>query len=63
MEEGGPAYTAGLIAGDRITIVNGAACEDGAQVIERISAAGETPVDITVERDGQTLSFTVTTLL
>lgn len=54
-----PAYKAGLRSGDIITAVNGSAVKDWKEMGEALRADKEN-VSLTVERDGDTKTFTVT---
>jgi membrane-associated protease RseP (regulator of RpoE activity) len=56
----GPAAAAGLAAGDRITAWDGRATRTWDDVLLAIRDSDTGPTDITVDRDGQALSFTLT---
>ncbi|MDO5728736.1 MAG: site-2 protease family protein [Actinomycetaceae bacterium] len=58
-----PAYEAGLRAGDTITSWGGTPVDTWSDVVAHIEAGGTTPADVVVERNGKTLSFTVTPTL
>ena len=55
---GGVASVAGLRSGDRVVAIDAIAVRHSIDVVQRLQA-GEAPVDFAVERDGQTLTFTV----
>lgn len=55
-----PAAAAGLEAGDTIVSWNGAGTDTWAQVQEAILEGGTTPATVVVEREGATLTLTVT---
>ncbi|MDR1824619.1 MAG: site-2 protease family protein [Bifidobacteriaceae bacterium] len=56
----GPAAGAGLRAGDVITAWNGQATGSWTDVTAAIGEAGEEPSTVTVDRNGQALTFTLT---
>jgi regulator of sigma E protease len=56
----GPAEAAGLITGDKIQEVNGAAVHDWDELRKSVSAHPGEAIDVTLERDGQVLHKTVT---
>lgn len=60
VEPGGPAYTAGILPGDRVTVIDGR----NVWIFQDISFAlinnGERPVDVTVNRQGETFTFGMT---
>lgn len=56
----GPAQTAGMRDGDRVLEVNGEAVHNWEQLKKLVSAHPGEAVDITLERDGQTMHQTVT---
>ncbi|MDO4800159.1 MAG: M50 family metallopeptidase [Bacillota bacterium] len=58
--EGMPAYEAGLRAGDRILAVGGVETPTWTEITQAIAASGDA-VDFRVERDGQTIDFSVRT--
>ncbi len=60
VREGSPAAEAGLMAGDLIRRVDGAAVGDPTQVIIRIERKAGEPVVMGVERDGEDLEFIAT---
>lgn len=60
VSEGQPAQTAGVRVGDRIVAVDGVAVEDTNAAIAAISGAGDQPIGLTVERDGQRVELTMT---
>ena len=61
VEEGGPADKAGLMKGDTIVAVNGAAVKETRALIDAVSAMPpERKVDIDVVRDGKRKQLTVT---
>ena len=57
--DGKPAQLAGIEAGDRIVSVNGSRYSEWAEVTEAIAGAQSDDIDITVERNGQEIDFTV----
>lgn len=60
LSEGGVAERAGLQTGDRILEVGRTPIASARELIERIRSAPGTALDLLVERDGRTLSVTVT---
>jgi len=50
--DGGPAYTAGIEAGDKIVAIDGNDVNKWSDVNKYINEAGENPVTVEVERDG-----------
>jgi regulator of sigma E protease len=58
--EAGPAQTAGVQSNDKIVEVNGAAVHNWDELKSTIRSHPGEPVDITLERDGQTLHKSVT---
>ena len=58
VEEGGPAYVAGIDAGDKILSVNDSDIKNWSQVGDAIAASPE-KVTITVERDGESVTMDV----
>ena len=64
--EGGalsPAREAGLRRGDLITAANGKAVGNATELAAAVSAAGGCPLSLTVQREGETLAFTLTPVL
>ncbi|MBQ9891063.1 MAG: site-2 protease family protein [Firmicutes bacterium] len=59
--EGKPAAQAGIMEGDRVLSVNGTEYSEWAEVTEAIANAEGDDIVLTVDRDGQILSFTVHT--
>jgi len=59
VEPGMPAKVAGLIAGDRITAVNGSPVGSTDEVASLIRASGRAPVSLEVDRGGAALDFEV----
>jgi len=57
--EGSAAARAGLLAGDRIVAAAGEPIGSARALVERIRASADTPIDLTVERDGRTLHIGV----
>ncbi|MEL6739425.1 MAG: S41 family peptidase [Planctomycetota bacterium] len=59
--DGSPAWQAGVMAGDRVTHVDGESTFDLSidQAIDRLTGEAGTPVVLTIERDGQELEITV----
>jgi len=55
-----PAAAVGLKTGDVITAVNGTAIDKWDALSERIRSSGGSPLDLTVQRDGQNLQVQVT---
>jgi membrane-associated protease RseP (regulator of RpoE activity) len=55
----GPAYEAGLRDGDRLLTLNGTVVESWPEVPAMVRDNGDQPIDIQVERGGQTLPFTI----
>ena len=58
--EDSPAAAEGLRDGDRFVMVAGETIVDWSQVVEIIRDRAEEPTEITVDRDGKRLAFTVT---
>ena len=58
--EPGPAQVAGMQTGDRVLEVNGKAIHNWAELKSSVSAHPGEPIEIEIERDGQTLRKTVT---
>lgn len=58
VSEGTPAQEAGLLAGDRLLAADGQEGDIYA-LSQYLSSTGEAPVELTVDRDGETLHFTV----
>jgi len=58
--EPGPAQVAGMQTGDRVLEVNGKAIHNWAELKSSVSAHPGEPIEIEIERDGQTLHKTVT---
>ena len=63
LEASTPAATGGLKEGDRIVDLNGVPLVSIEAMIERLQQTKDTPVNLTVVRDGQTLSFRMTPVL
>jgi len=57
--EGYPAAGAGLRAGDRVVAVEGGPVRSWTDLVERIRDRPDAPTEVTVERDGRTLTLTV----
>lgn len=55
-----PAATAGILPGDRIVRIGGVPIEQWGTISERIDASQGQPVDIILERKGETLSLNIT---
>jgi regulator of sigma E protease len=60
VETGSPGQTAGLIPGDSIVALNGNHVVDLPDFYEKIRAAGETQVNLTVKREGAEISVALT---
>lgn len=58
-----PAKAAGLLAGDKILQLNGAAVSNWNQARRALDAAGETPVTLLIERGSQKLNLAVTPMI
>ena len=56
---GMPAAEAGILAGDLVVAINGASPETWFDVVELVTAAGEGPAHLEMERDGQIVTFDV----
>jgi regulator of sigma E protease len=63
LEGNTPAATGGLKEGDRIVDLDGVPLVSIEAMIERLQQTKDTPVNLTVLRDGQTLSFRMTPVL
>ncbi|WP_367870711.1 RIP metalloprotease RseP [Luteolibacter sp. Populi] len=61
--ENAPAQRAGLLVGDEIVSVNGAAATSVPQVVDSIKASGEKPVEFVYRRAGKEATATVTPLV
>lgn len=59
LEPGAPAQAAGIQAGDAIQAINGERVYRTADVNRHIAQSGGEPVEITILRDGEPISFTV----
>ena len=55
-----PAKKVGILAGDKVTKVNGQTYEEWVDVIRIIRASAGKQIEITVERDGMPMNFSVT---
>jgi RIP metalloprotease RseP len=55
-----PAAAAGLEAGDRILAIDGTPIEEFRDVRDALAGVVDRPIDVVVERDGQTLTLTAT---
>ncbi|MEL6949299.1 MAG: RIP metalloprotease RseP [Pseudomonadota bacterium] len=55
-----PAANAGIQSGDRILTLNGEVVATWTQVVERIRASGEQPIQLTLERGDQVVDLSVT---
>ena len=55
-----PAKKVGIMAGDKVTKVNGQTYEEWVDVIRIIRASAGKQIEITVERDGMPMNFSVT---
>ncbi|MBR3125844.1 MAG: RIP metalloprotease RseP [Mogibacterium sp.] len=61
VQDGSPAYTAGLRAGDTIVAINGVKTNSWDKVVEGISSYdGGDPIEVTYERDGEKTTTYVT---
>jgi len=58
-----PGAEAGLLPGDRIVAIEGEQIESWDAVLATVRAAADQPLEFTVERDGRTISTTLTPLL
>jgi regulator of sigma E protease len=59
VSEDGRAKAAGLQSGDRVVAVNGEPLQDWYALVEHVRTSPEQPLDLTIERDGQTRQLTV----
>jgi regulator of sigma E protease len=59
--EGGPADVAGILAGDRITAIDGIAVKDWRAAVEQIKGRPLQPVEVELLRDGGTVNTVVNT--
>ena len=57
--EGGVAFRAGLLSGDRIRAIDGKRIDEWEQVIELVRAAPEKPLRFLIERNGRELEITL----
>ncbi len=55
-----PAKAVGILAGDRITSINGQPVRDWSKDVQIIRNSPGVPINLKVERNGQELSFTIT---
>ena len=60
IEPGSPAETAGLVSGDQIVQIDNKKVDDWNDIVQTIGSNKDTPADVTVERDGEQLTVTVT---
>lgn len=60
VEPGSPAEAAGLRPGDRVVAVDGAPIEEWRQLVEIVRDNPKRPLEVMVERQGQTLAITLT---
>ncbi len=60
VSDGTPAQKAGIKKGDIITAVNGVAVDGSTKIIELVGQCNGESVDITINRDGNTMQFNVT---
>ncbi|MGR5379151.1 sigma E protease regulator RseP [Vibrio harveyi] len=60
VSEGGAAEKAGLLAGDKIIAINGNKISKWDEVVEAIRSNPDTPMELTVLRQGEEQSFTLT---
>lgn len=60
VSEGRPAQAAGFLVGDRLTVMNGIPIETFEQVVSYVSVRPLVPIDISIDRNGQVLTLTVT---
>jgi regulator of sigma E protease len=58
--EGMPAEQAGIAAGDTIVSINGETMEDGDDAVNHIRDSKGSPIEMTVEREGQKFTYTIT---
>jgi len=59
VSEDGRAKAAGLKPGDRVVAVNGEPLQDWFALVEHVRTSPEQPLDLTIERNGQTRQLTV----
>lgn len=59
--DGSPAWRAGIMAGDEITHIDGEPTKDMTvdDCVDRLMGTPGTPVEVTVDRDGETLDITI----
>ncbi len=59
--KGTPAFEAGLLAGDKILTIDGKSMKgvSSGEVADTVKTASDDSIDLEVERDGETMSFTV----
>lgn len=60
VEEGSPAATAGVQAGDRVTSMDGREIRDWLEMSQHIQLRGNTPIETVVDRNGAAVALTVT---
>ena len=60
VSDGTPAQKAGIKKGDIITAVNGVAVDGSTKIIELVGQCNGESVDITINRDGNTMQLNVT---
>ncbi|WP_409523487.1 RIP metalloprotease RseP [Nitrincola sp. MINF-07-Sa-05] len=58
--EGGAAVEAGLRSGDHVLAVDGDSISSWLMLVERIQLSAGTPIDLTIDRDGLRMTFSVT---
>lgn len=56
---GGPAAAIGIAVGDKLVQVNGEPVSDGQTALKLMFGKAETPLTLTMQRNGQTIPFTL----
>lgn len=60
VEPGSPAARAGIVSGDRIAQLNGREMDRWVEVQRQVSRNAESPIDMTIDRNGRAVNLTLT---